>query len=434
MSLNRDALDMVSVLLSTIILLAVVTPATASAAEAGRLLTAGSAHKSAAVSVCSDAGDGWTCSEKTLHDLSGSPLATEPIHQDRSHFRAWDADSDGAFGFVTWGEHNLSCEPDAAGKWRCAELAPAGGVAETQVLDFDGDGTEDLLFYVREQGARVCSGGSFPMSCEPIDAVPAGPYQGLAWADYDGDGSLDVFLACDQPGEAGSSQLCLAASGYDCTSLPCADPPEPAARGFNTDAAAFYANGDDHVDLYLESDPEKGGRDSALCLGTGDGSFECTAVDLPDLHYRGEPWGEGSTDVVVADMDGDGREDLVMGSRAGPFVCWNDGAGAEAALDCRFLDNAAYQDLGWGVLKPAVADVDDDGRLDVVYNVATGLVVCSGAGDRGFTCTSTEVGFGHSVAYLQGGDPEPPPAEPPPAGDDSEPTADDDDGSRPAAG
>ncbi len=404
-SLNRDVLEMISVLLSTIILVAVVTPATA---EAGRLLTAGSAHKSAAVSVCSDAGDGWTCAEQPLHDLSGAPLAAESIHQDRSHFRAWDADSDGISGFVTWGEHTLSCEPDAAGKWRCAELV-AGSVAETQVLDFDGDDIEDLLLYVRDQGARVCHGGTFPIRCAPIDAVPAGPYQGFAWADYDGDGSLDVFLACDQPGETGASQLCLAVKGHQCATLPSANPPEPAARCFNTDAAAFHANDDDHFDLYIESDPEQGGRDSALCLGAGDSSFDCSAVDLPDLDYRGEPWGEGSTDITIADMDGDGREDLVMGSRAEPFVCWNDGAGAEAVLDCRFLDGADSKDLEWGVLKPAVADLGGDGWLDVVYNQATGLTVCTNSGDRGFTCIATEVGFGHSVAYLEGAEPEPPP-------------------------
>ncbi len=259
-------------------------------------------------------------------------------------------------GFLTYGEWNLDCRRES-GQWRCHEFAPGRrNVASIQVLDFDDDGVDDLLFYARnEDGAKVCYGGTFPMNCDSVAGLPQGNYFGVAWADYNGDGQLDVYLAYSQPWETGTSKLCLATgSGYQCSNFTGLD---PAARSWNTDAEAFDADGDGDIDLYIEAAPQYGSDEGGLCLNQGNGTFNCSKMDLADQLYRGAPWGQTSTDITLADMDGNGRPDLVMSSRAAPYVCWNQGAGS---FDCNvYLDGATAKELLKGQYpQAAVADID----------------------------------------------------------------------------
>jgi hypothetical protein len=104
-----------------------------------------------------------------------------------------------------------------------------------------------------------------------------------------------------------------------------------------------------------------------LPLHTGSHAF--TSGALPTTFH--ESLGNG---IAAADLDGDGRNEVVAGSLAGKLYVWNqDGtrrAGFPVTTDPRFSARAIrdqYNRLQRGfVAAPVLADLDGDGRLDVV--------------------------------------------------------------------
>ncbi len=104
-----------------------------------------------------------------------------------------------------------------------------------------------------------------------------------------------------------------------------------------------------------------------LALHTGSRAFASGA--LPTTFY--ESLGDG---LAAADLDGDGRVEVVAGSLAGKLYVWEpDGsrrAGFPTRTDPRFSARAvrdAHNRLLPGLLAaPVLADLDGDGRLDIV--------------------------------------------------------------------
>jgi len=92
-----------------------------------------------------------------------------------------------------------------------------------------------------------------------------------------------------------------------------------------------------------------------VLLGNGDGTFQ------PAVIYAAT---RGADAVAVADLNGDSWPDLVVGS--------NDGAGGPwlSVLlnkgDGTFLPAVRYSTVGFDVTSVAVADVDGDGKPDLI--------------------------------------------------------------------
>jgi hypothetical protein len=132
--------------------------------------------------------------------------------------------------------------------------------------------------------------------------------------------------------------------------------------------AAADVNGDGHLDLVLAHVCSNTGSCNGssgtvgVLLGNGDGTFQ-TAVSYGSdgLHAR---W------VAVADVNGDAKPDLVVANQCDDSNCDNDGTVGVLLGngDGTFQTAVAYDSGGYGNLSVAVADLNGDGKPDIVVS------------------------------------------------------------------
>jgi len=237
------------------------------------------------------------------------------------------------------------------------ETAGLDGVKAQRVAwgDPDGDGAPDLLLDGRL--FRNDGRGHF------VEAIlPPGPaVTGGLWADVDNDGVPDLLLT---GGERNRLLMNRGAAGWHERSL-------PEATRRRTEAAAFAdIDADGDLDLYL-ANYERGGSRRGLCnpdqllLNDGDGNFvaggEAAGMITEKPHCgRGMAW---------SDIDGDGRPDAVVGNyRLDPNLLWHnlgDGRFEEAGADWGVRGD--HHDGAFGqTIAVSPGDLDGDGREDLV--------------------------------------------------------------------
>ena len=188
---------------------------------------------------------------------------------------------------------------------------------------------------------------------------------GMAWADVNGDGRLDVYMG-QAAGGPGRLLLDDGSGGFEIS----------AQDAFNQDSncedmgAAFIdADGDGDMDLYVASGGvECNAGDETLrdrlYLNDGSGIFEKAKDRLPDLRHS-------SSVVAPADFDRDGDVDLFVGSRlvVGAYpttpesvLLLNDGGTFSEATD-----DVASGLKNVGMITSAVwSDANGDGWVDLV--------------------------------------------------------------------
>ena len=115
-------------------------------------------------------------------------------------------------------------------------------------------------------------------------------------------------------------------------------------------------NGDGKPDLAVS---DNANIDVAIYLNNGDGTF------TENANYRTDPtqYSYGPNNVTVADLNGDGKLDLVVGGSSGTSFSTLLGNG-----DGTFQPAVVYQQNLGGSTTLAVADVNGDGIPDVVFN------------------------------------------------------------------
>ncbi len=246
------------------------------------------------------------------------------------------------------------------------DVAATAGLADRRPTraaawgDADADGDPDLLVGFAPGAGPVLrlyrnDGGTFvDITAASGLGVDAGAVRQPAWIDVDADGDLDLFVAFrDRPNalfrnDRGRFTEIAGAAGL-------------ADARKSVGAVWFDADGDNDLDLYV-----------ANMDGDANGLYRNDRGTFTDVaESAGLAWGHraprdaanGTVRPCAADVDGDGRLDLVMANygRNGLFLnrgglSYEDGSEAWGiGIDARY-DTCA------------LADVDHDGRLDLYVN------------------------------------------------------------------
>ena len=254
------------------------------------------------------------------------------------------------------------------------ELFSTGGTLTNAWADYDGDGDLDLFVGFNGQPNRLYrnDSGVFTDVAASLGVAAARATRAAAWGDYDADGDVDLLIGF-APGAESVLRLYRNDAGrfVDGTS----------AAGLAVDSAGVRQpvwidhDGDGDLDLFIAFRD----RPNALYRNQS-GRFEDVAseVGLADTRRSvGAVWfdfdEDGDLDVVVGNMDGDANA-----------LLRNDGG--------RFVDVADSAGIAWGgrapneptngTVRPCAADVDGDGRLDLFFaNYGrNGLFLNRGAG------------------------------------------------------
>ncbi|MGE0812277.1 MAG: CRTAC1 family protein [Vicinamibacterales bacterium] len=247
------------------------------------------------------------------------------------------------------------------------DVATAAGVADARPTraaawgDYDADGDPDLLLGFTPSPAGPVlrlyrnDGGRFTDATRPAGlVVPTGAVRQPAWVDADGDGDLDLFVAFRDRPNALFRNDGGAFTDI-AASVGLADPRK------SVGAVWFDADEDGDLDVAVANmDGDANG------LFTNDGGRFTDTARAAGVEWGGRAPGDaayGTVRVCAADLDTDGRLDLVA-ANYGPLGYFSNRGGG------RFEDRAA----AWGLAidsrydSCAPADVDHDGRLDLYVN------------------------------------------------------------------
>ncbi len=235
---------------------------------------------------------------------------------------------------------------------------------------------ETLYFDLFDAGHTLLSEKSFTSPAGPgIPAVDS--FQSIALADVDGDGKLDlisVFANVSNPGVADRGVWNFAGNGDGTFQtgkrqvlLSGTQPPRQSI-------SISDLNGDHIPDLVLAAP----GLALNVFLGNGDGSFQTKALPVGSSSTCADP-----ASAAIADLNGDGKSDLVLGS------CDNVETVAIALGngDGTFQPTVVYPvlDPGYAVAESAmvaIGDLNGDGIPDIV---TAGGTILFGDGKGGVT-------------------------------------------------
>lgn len=282
----------------------------------------------------------------------------------------------------------LACPTGArAGVHVVATAEPVGGgaTAPTQIAtgDVDGNGVTDLVV----SGAGAASGdvsvlpGRGNGTFAPARVLAAGRApQGVAVADFDEDGLSDIAVPADAAPFGVTVLLSNGNGTFMATTI--------ALSASAVSVATGDFNGDAHRDIAVG---EEGGA-VVVILGVGDGTFGAPLAPA-------STGGGGAVRIAAADLDGNGRDDIV--AAPGP----PSGASATVATLLSGATGALGAAVGTPVpgapRDPRTADFNGDGRPDVVVtspSTGTASVLLTAANGRLGAPVSLAVGFGGTPA------------------------------------
>ena len=271
-------------------------------------------------------------------------------------------------------------------------LVTEGRIFEVASHDFDQDGRPDIVVSDYLNPARILHNDA---GLEFKRAVPltstaetAKTGHGVALADFNGDGHLDLFLVYNEypsrillgDGKGGFADTgrAIGAPGLSGTSVAVADIDQ------DGDSDAFVTYYQERARLYLnDGTGALAASDQTfydgVAVGDLDGDGDADVVSLREgnpasvwLNEKGRfvlvertvESGEGIGRLALMDLDGDGDLDLFALGRTTRSVLWeNDGTGSFRKSDQEFNSGTRL----------AAGDIDLDGKKDLVVDFAVWL-------------------------------------------------------------
>lgn len=269
--------------------------------------------------------------------------------------------------------------------WIVPAVNAAGGPspADLGTGHFDGDGLIDVVVAnINRSGVVVLPGtGGTTLGAPVLTPLPAaGAATAVEVADFDEDGRPDVVVAVLS--DAGSSLKVLAGNG-DGTFTTRYSRATGAER-----LAVGDLDGDGHVDVVASAGSSQGDR-LEVSLGNGDGTLRAPALYPP-------PYFLGIDDLELADVDGDGDLDAVY-AEGPPVTRLNDGTGV---LGERIVSSDSQGRMSAFTIE--IGEMTGDGVPDVVFGDSSGgsVTIGAGQGDGRFTFSSVVEGVAYQVAHL----------------------------------
>jgi hypothetical protein len=229
-----------------------------------------------------------------------------------------DGDTDVDIVTVVASKYVVVYRGDGTGQFSHTVLSPTDGIDDVALADLDADGHLDLVL----SGSEVATGdvrdaavfvrrGDGGAGFGPLQAFPTGDEDGrsrtsgLAIADVDGDGRLDVATGVVVGGGAAYDVALFPGRGDGTLGGPQRTPVD-VGTVFGA-LTTVDVDGDDHLDLVVAGD------NAAAMVLYGDG-----AGQFPDSH-RLLTQVEGNGRVLASDLNGDDRPDLVFGGQPCPY-------------------------------------------------------------------------------------------------------------------
>lgn len=222
-------------------------------------------------------------------------------------------------------------------------------------VDYDNDGDADLMVTKRSSGTKLYRNDGWPNFTDVTASLNMPMVVGVntfgnAWADYDKDGDLDVYI-CNRNINEVTNWLCK--NNGDGTFQQVASE----AGVTNTDNYCFQAvwcdfNNDSWLDLYVANDLYTG---NSMYFNNGDGTFQDVSI-VSNTNLAIE-----AMCVNVGDYDNDNDFDIYVANVAtGNYLLQNDGTGI--FTNVASSAGLAVNMMTWGT---QWVDFDNDTDLDI---------------------------------------------------------------------
>jgi hypothetical protein len=241
--------------------------------------------------------------------------------------------------------------------------------------DFNGDGVPDLAVGTgpgRATEVKVIDGatGALLFDYSPFEAKFTGGVF-VAAGDLNGDGKADLVVT---PDEGGGPRVRIFAGGTFATLADFYGIDDPTFRG-GARAAVGDVNGDGRADLVVSAG-YGGGPRVAVYDGTSVGAGNPGPKLVSDF-FAFEPTVRNGVFVTVADVNGDGFGDIVVGGGpgSGPRVRVLDGhALVENGTQIELINYFAGAPTDRGGVRVAARDLTGNGKVELIAGTDTGKV------------------------------------------------------------